>query len=201
MLEKYGFYLLALGAALIVIAYGWLLIRAFKQHLAWGLSCFLIPPLWLFFFARHWNKARWPVWMMVIGGLIGVVPYGMSLYEQMFPDLGPREKMVDGELHITLTGWEPNNTSYIRKLTGADKLDYTYLKNKKQVVVLQMANLDVTDQTLEYLKGMDRLRELDLNDTQVTDEGLIILAQLPSLKELRLARMKISDEGFRKHLA
>ena len=66
--------------------------------------------------------------------------------------------------------------------------------------MLQMANPDVTDQTLESLKGMKVLRELDLNGTQVTDAGLEILKELPALAALRLARTKITDKGFRSAL-
>ena len=69
------------------------------------------------------------------------------------------------------------------------------------VVVLQMANPDVTDETLELLRGLNQLRKLDLNNTQVTDAGLVVLAGLPRLERLRLGHTKITDEGFRTHLA
>jgi hypothetical protein len=98
----------------------------------------------------------------------------------------PYEQIVDGELRITLTGLKD--------------FDYATLKEKPQTVVLQMANADVDDQTLEHLKGMAQLRELDLNGTRVTDRGLAVIATLPVLKTLRVARTKISDEGFRTHL-
>ena len=97
-------------------------------------------------------------------------------------DLGPREKIVDGQRHITLTGW--------------DRKDYGFLGSKRDVVVLQMANPDVTDQTLEHLKGMNRLKELDLNNTQVTDAGLKVLSDLPALATLRLKNTKVTDQGF-----
>jgi hypothetical protein len=98
-------------------------------------------------------------------------------------DLGPYERVVDGERHLTLTGW--------------DREDYAILGSKSDAVVVQMANPDVTDATLENLKGFDRLRELDLSETRVTDEGLKILAGLPSLASLRLRDAKITDAGFR----
>ena len=68
------------------------------------------------------------------------------------------------------------------------------------MAVLQMANPDVNDQSLESLKGMKLLRELDLNGSQVTDAGLEILKELPALTALRLARTKITDKGFRSTL-
>ena len=75
------------------------------------------------------------------------------------------------------------------------------LGSKRDVVVLQMANPDVTDQTLEPLKGMSALKELDLNNTQVTDAGLKILKDLPALSVLRLKNTKITDLGFQDTLA
>jgi hypothetical protein len=186
MLEKYGFFLIVLGAAIGAVGYLWLVIRAFQQRFLWGVAA-LIPPLPLLFIAAHWRKSIGPLLVCLLGGIVIAVPYGMSYYERLFPDLGPHEKMVGTELHITLTGW--------------DRTDYSFLKGKPTTVVLQMANADVTDGTLEYLKGMDQLRELDLNDTQITDAGLSILADLPRLKELRLRKTKITDEGFQKHLA
>ena len=120
---------------------------------------------------------------------LGLVITGFPpLYRLLVPiDLGPRETIVDGQRHITLTGW--------------DRKDYALLGSKHDVAVLQMANPDVTDQTLEHLKGMNRLKELDLNDTQVTDSGLKILRDLPALASLRLKNTKVTDQGFQESLA
>ncbi len=103
-------------------------------------------------------------------------------------DLGPREKIVDGELHLTLTGWD----------RPAD--DYAVLEMKPDTVVLQMANSDVTDETINFLAGLEKLQELDVNDTQITDTGLAVLALLPRLRVLRLRGTKVTNDGFREHL-
>jgi hypothetical protein len=103
-------------------------------------------------------------------------------------DLGPLETQVNGELHIYLTGWQPKG------------MDYSVLRARPEVVVLQMANEDVTDRTLENLRGLKKLRELDLSDTQVTDAGLKVLQELPSLQVLFLNRTKITDEGVRQSI-
>ncbi len=71
----------------------------------------------------------------------------------------------------------------------------------RSIVVLQMANPDVNDQTLGYLSGMTRLRKLDVSDSQISDAGLALIASMPLLEELYLARTHITDEGFQKHLA
>ena len=102
-------------------------------------------------------------------------------------DLGPRDKIVAGERHLTLTGW--------------DRKDYSELAQRADAVVLQMANPDVTDETLLYLKGFDRLKELDVSDSKITDAGLKTLRDLPALATLRLKNTKITDAGFRDALA
>jgi hypothetical protein len=86
-------------------------------------------------------------------------------------------------------------------LTGWDHTDYSVLRARPEAVVLQMANPDVTDQTLDYLNGMTRLRELDLNDTHITDRGLEKLTKVGALETLRLKNTAITDEGFRTWLA
>jgi Leucine-rich repeat (LRR) protein len=122
---------------------------------------------------------------MLFAGVLLVA--GPPVVNRLLPiDLGPLERTVGGELHLTLTGW--------------DRKDYSVLRQKPHVVVLQMANPDVEDQTLGYLAGMDRLRELDLNGSKVTDAGLKELRSLPNLESLRLKDTAVTDAGFRESL-
>jgi hypothetical protein len=186
MLEAYAFFVLLAGLVVGVVGFFWLVIRAFKASKLWGVVSLVFPPFAIVFALTHFRRSIAPLIVFLLSGILLGAPYAINYYNEKFVNLGPREKIVNGELHITLTGW--------------DGTDYSFLGNKRAVVVLQMANPDVTDETLNYLRGMDRLRELDLNDTQMTDEGLTVVAGLPRLEELRLARTKISDEGFRKHL-
>lgn len=186
-LELVGLVVLAAAALVALSAWIWLLIRAFKVRFLWGVGIFLLPPLALLFIPSHWRRAWAPSLLLMLAAVAAAAPYGVNYYQQSFVDLGPREKIVNGEVHITLTGW--------------DRKDYSILSQRPNTVVLQMANGDVTDQTLDYLKGMDSLRELDLNDSAVSDAALEVLAALPGLQELRLARTRITDAGFQKHLA
>jgi hypothetical protein len=188
MLEEYAFFALIAGLVVGIAGWVWLAIVAFKVDKPWGLGVLLLPllPHVLVFVLTHFRKSRAPLVVLLISGLLLGAPYAANYFNEKFGNLGPREKIVNGELHITLTGWGGT--------------DYSFLEKKRDTVVLQMANPNVTDETLNYLRGMDRLRELDLNDTQVTDEGLALVSGLPRLEELRLARTKISDEGFRQHL-
>ena len=186
MPEQYAFLLLLAGVALGAWGFLWLVVAAFRQRVVWGLAVLLLPPLALPFLLTHFRKAAKPLGVILAGALVVGTTYAVNYYYAHHPDLGPREKRVDGELHITLTGW--------------DRTDYAVLETKPDTVVLQMANADVTDQDLEHLKGMRRLRELDLNDTQVTDAGLATVSELPQLQVLRLRKTRVTDQGFRDHL-
>jgi Leucine-rich repeat (LRR) protein len=183
MSETFGAALLVVGLVLGASGYIWLLFTAFHTGEGWGLAIFFLPPLALLFALVHLRKALPPLLLVLGGAALTAAPFLASAY---LYDLGPREREVDGELHITLTGW--------------DRDDYSILRAKPGTVVLQMANADVDDSTLENLRGMTGLRELDLNDTGVTDEGLRILGQLPKLETLRLRKTKITDQGFREFL-
>jgi hypothetical protein len=187
MLEEYAFFVLVAGIAVAVAGWIWLLVVAFKTRKVWGFGILLFPPLGVVYLFTHLRRSAGAVVLFVLAAVLLGAPFAYNWYQAHFVQLGPREKMVDGELHITLTGWDGG--------------DYSLLRKRPQTVVLQMANADVDDATLANVEGMEQLRELDLSGTQVTDEGLAVLARLPRLEELRLARTKITDEGFRKHLA
>jgi hypothetical protein len=175
-----AFYMQLGGLAVALFAWFWLLVRAFRQNRRWGLGSLVLPPLGLFFVGRHPRKGIAPLILCMSSLVVAAAPAVYTLCVRL--DLGPRDKMVDGQRHLTLTGW--------------DRTDYSVLRLEPDVALLQMANPDVTDETLESLKEMKALQELDLNGTQVTDAGLKILKDLPSLARLRLAHTKISDQGF-----
>lgn len=163
MMENYAVYLNLVGLALLLA------------------GCLMLPIR----LVRRWRRGLAPILLVTAGLAITAFPLA---YRSVMPvDLGPREKMVEGERHITLTGW--------------DRKDYSFLGSKHDVAVLQMANPDVTDSTLEQLRGMEGLKELDLSGTQVTDQGLEVLKDLPALRALRLKGTRITDQGFQKALA
>jgi hypothetical protein len=173
------------GVAMLAAGLIHLVVAAFRVRPAWGVAVLLFPPLGLVFALKHRRVSAPPLITIALGLAIASTPY---LYSRSVPiDLGPRESKVGDELHITLTGW--------------DRHDYSVLRARPQTVVLQMANPDVTDETLDFLKGMTQLRELDLSGSQIDDDGLRRLASLTALRSLRLMDTKITDKGFQDWLA
>jgi Leucine Rich repeat len=183
--ESRANYLQIGGVIVAGLAWIWLIARAFGQRQAWGWISLILPPVGLVFAVRHRRRGAAPLLLFSLAILVAAVPAIYILCVRL--DLGPREKIVDGERHVTLTGW--------------DRKDYLLLSLIKDATVLQMANPDVTDEVVDKLKDMKQLRELDLNHTQVTDAGLKSLQNLPVLARLRLAWTKITDKGFHEVLS
>lgn len=177
--------ILLAGLLLVVIAYYWLAIRAVQSSKWWRIG--YLPPLALLYLLSFSRRVVAPLLLMVVGAVVVVTPFVATRYIVPLLPRHPWERNVDGELHVTLT--------------GLSDFDYASLQNRPEIAVLQMANPDVTDQTLEYLRDLPRLKELDLNETQITDDGLAVLKSLPSLQSLRMKKTNITDDGFTRHLA
>src|SRR5262245_54401966 len=102
-METYAFYVLAASVALAVVAYCWLIVRAFRVRWFWGLGS-LLPPIGLWFSLRHHARARGPLLLFFLACLLFAAPYCISYYERHFMPLAPYEQIVDGERRLTLTG-------------------------------------------------------------------------------------------------
>jgi hypothetical protein len=172
------------AAALGFLAWLWATVLAFRLSRAWGFVA-LFPATTMIFLLVKIRRARGPISLFLLAGVIalGTITYAEIQKRQ---SLGPYEAEVNGESHLTLTDW--------------DRGDYSLLRQRPRVVVLQMANADVTNETLQYLDGMNELRELDLSNSAIDDDGLALLANLPALRTLRLRGTRITEDGFRKHL-
>src|SRR5262249_965089 len=149
--------ILAVAALTAAVGWGWFLLEAFRLGWGWGLGAVFFPPVALFYVPRRWQVFNGPVALLILAALL--VRDALALgYSDRLNVFRERDKVVDGERHLTLTGW--------------DKEDYSALERCRDVGQLYMANEDVTDETLQYLEGMDKLRVLDLDNTKITDEGL-----------------------------
>ena len=224
--ENFWGWVLIVGASFLVLALVWMMVQAarastgWKRRLCWLL--FLIPFLLagttaaliyakrdesgLAFLAtlgslavlllvvllvslRRWPLSRWPLRLFLAGILVTATPFA---YTRLLEPIvlrhfrPPYVAEINGEVHVTLTGI-PN-------------YEYAKLARFQEAAVLQMANPDVTDETLKLLRGFTQLTELDLNDTAITDTGLAELQHCPRLETLRLKNTRITDAGFRAHL-
>jgi hypothetical protein len=188
MFEAYAALVLAAAAVVMLIGFVWLLLRAARLSAWWVVALVLFPPATMVLIAVRFRQVTGPAVMLLFGVLIASGVFGLNVLLTHHLDLGPRERIVDGQRHITLTGWDKSSE------------DYAVLATKPDTVVLQLANADVTDDTLVYLQEFQFMQELDLNDTQITDVGLARLAELPRLRILRLRGTRVTDEGFREHL-
>jgi hypothetical protein len=186
MFEQYATLAFAAGLLLIAIAVVWLIVRTFRQRPLLGLGSILFPPALIPFAIRNRQALKVPLRLLLLGGVLAGGALTAGRMVGRFPPLGEREKMVDGGRHVTLTGW--------------DRKDYALLREKTDATVVQMANLDVTDETIELLQEFKKLRELDLNGSQLTDTGLAKVAALPALEILRIRATRVSDEGFQRYL-
>lgn len=128
-----------------------------------------------------------PLVVLGAGLAIGGLPFAYQSAYLAIVGLGERERIIEGERALNLTGW--------------DRKGYGILQDKKDVAILEMGNADVTDDTLTLLAELPRLRELTLNDSAVTDLGLQRLARLPRLETLRIARTRVTPDGVREFLA
>jgi hypothetical protein len=224
--ERFWGWVLVVGAAFLLLALVWMMVQTVRAGTGWKrrlcLLFFLIPFLLagttaLLIYAgrdesglallstlgsgavlllvvlgvslRRWPRSRWPLRLFLAGILLAATPFAYThlvepiVFRYFRP---PYVALVDGEMHVTLTGI-PN-------------YDYAKLPRFREAAVLQMANPDVTDETLLFLRGFTQLKELDLNDTAVTDAGLAELQHCPHLETLRLKNTRITDDGFRAHL-
>lgn len=224
--ENFWGAVLAIGASFLVLAVAWMMVQAaqassgWKRRLYWLLvqipillavttavliyakrresgaaflatlgSMVLLFLVVLLVSVRRWPLSRRPMLLFVAGVLLTATPVA---YTRLVEPIvlrhfrPPYVAEVGGEVHVTLT--------------GIPSYDYAKLPRFREAAVLQMANTDVTDDTLKLIRGFTGLKELDLTNTAITDAGLADLHYCPRLEVLRLRNTKVSDAGFRAHL-
>jgi hypothetical protein len=179
--------LLVGGLALAGVAFVWLYVRAAR---AWG-WWLLLPPVALAYPFAHPRRAAGPVALLLAGLALAATP---SAIARLFPiDLGPYEKLVEGQRHLTLTGWDPASV-------GLEAAGYELLRQKSDAAVVQMANPDVNDATLALLSGFTKLKTLDVSHSKVTDAGLERIAGLPALETVYLNDTAVTSDGVKRWL-
>jgi hypothetical protein len=166
-----------------VFAYLWLIVKAFGVNAWWGIVVLLFAPAALVFLALNWKAGRAPVALFLVACVIFA---GGFVAGQFAVAHDPRVTIVNGEKHLTLTHAKGDALSVIKK--------------HRDVVVLQMAEAELSEETVEHLRGLPELRELDLNDSNVTDFHLAALSGMNKLEILRLNRTAVTDAGVMEHV-
>lgn len=170
MSEQIGVVLIFVGLLAAIVGFFWLVGR--------GLA--------VLFGRRETRQLLVPLAVLGGGLVVGASPFAyQSLYLRIV-GFGERERVIDGDRALTLTGW--------------DRDDYALLAERPDTVIVELGNPDVTDETLDLLLAMPKLRELTLNDSAITDAGLATLARLPALERLRIARTRVTPEGIERLL-
>lgn len=72
-MEVIGAILFLIGAIISFVGGIWFLIVAFGEGILWGLACLFIPFVSLIFLAAHWDHAKKPFGISVLGTLIAAV--------------------------------------------------------------------------------------------------------------------------------
>ena len=69
--------LLYVGLGIFIIGGIGTLIAAFKTSVLWGVGCLLIAPVSLLFLIMHWNNAKNPFFLQLIG--FGIIFFGSNV--------------------------------------------------------------------------------------------------------------------------
>ncbi|MDP7274731.1 MAG: DUF1080 domain-containing protein [Planctomycetaceae bacterium] len=96
--------------------------------------------------------------------------------------LSAKRKVLVVDLRFVVEGFSDDHLQYIPVL--------------KDVVVVRLKRVAVTDAGLKHLVAVSTIEELDLSETAVSDAGLKIIARLPALKTLNLFGTSITDAGL-----
>lgn len=78
---------------------------------------------------------------------------------------------------------------------GRQRLDFLNAY-KDDLVMLSLADLDVTDDVTDCLAGFHRLKSLDLANTEISDATLLKLRNLTDLRELKVSRTNVKGPGL-----
>src|SRR5262245_39333814 len=125
LVVQYAVPILLAGLAIAALALFWIVVRTARDWRWWTVLFPITVPVYAV------AKAPRTLLLALFGLAVAAAP---AVITRLAPiDLGPHERVVDGEVHLTLTGWD--------RPPG----DYAGLRQKPDVVVLQMANPDVTD--------------------------------------------------------
>ncbi|MGJ8653666.1 MAG: hypothetical protein ACSHX8_10370 [Opitutaceae bacterium] len=69
-MEILGLILLVVAVSLFVVGGIWFLVESFRESILWGLGCLFISPVQLVFLILHWDVAKKPFGLQLLGGAL-----------------------------------------------------------------------------------------------------------------------------------
>ena len=91
-----------------------------------------------------------------------------------------------------------SNTKFNLRLVIEHNISIAKRNAEREITVLELAGLPVTDEDLHFLNSIDSLVTIDLRHTLVTDAGLETLAQNKNYAEIVLGSPGVTREGVEK---
>ncbi len=97
MLEEYAFFVLVAGLVVGIAGWVWLAIVAFKVEKPWGYGVLLpIVPAVVVFVLAHFRRARAPLAVLLVSGMLLGAPYVANYYNEKFVRWGCARKSSTG---------------------------------------------------------------------------------------------------------
>lgn len=67
-----------IGLGLVLVGNIWMLVRAFTESILWGLAVLFLPIVGLFFLVMHWDKAKHPFLVNLLGIAMLFIGFGLG---------------------------------------------------------------------------------------------------------------------------
>lgn len=83
-----------LGMLLVFVGSIYMIVQGCRVHFGWGLALFLMPMITIVFVFKHWDKAKNPLHVIVLG----IASFALAMYlepvDHLGIDLQPAEKSI-----------------------------------------------------------------------------------------------------------
>ena len=137
-------FILYAGILATIVGLLWLLATAWRTSVRRGLAVTLFPPLIPWQVVKGWPRTRGPALLLAVGLLAAFFPLA---YTRLAPiDLGERVRIVEGEKHLTLTGWDRKDYAAI-----AQHLEQS---SRSQSGMLIESLLDESEKGIGWTRGL-----------------------------------------------
>ncbi len=131
--------LIILGWLIASIGGIWLLIRAFKVSVLWGLACIFIPFAYLFWLIQHWESGKHPFFVQILGIVLFFLGYFGQIFSAPDVTIAPPEQVqvFVEEKAETISSAEPISRDYTDRGRIQNEAGQVYLKRNDLETALE----------------------------------------------------------------